>query len=71
MTLSSLEEEYVITTPSACQCIWLRKMFVDLHPKQNKATEIFCNNKSTIVMAKNPTFNGKTKDIEDYFHFIR
>ncbi|XP_049350171.1 uncharacterized mitochondrial protein AtMg00810-like [Solanum verrucosum] len=30
-TLSSSEAEYIATTTSACQCIWLRRILVDLN----------------------------------------
>jgi len=33
--------------------------------------EIYCDNKSTISMAKNPAFHGRTKHIDIRFHFIR
>ena len=61
----------MIATSLACQCIWLRRILTDLHQKQEKATEIFCDNKSTIAMAKNPAFHGKTKHIGIRFNFIR
>ena len=44
ITLSSSEVEYVIATSLACQCIWLKRILTDLHQKQEKATEIFCDN---------------------------
>ena len=34
-------------------------------------TLIFCDNKSTISMTKNPVFHGRTKYIELRYHFIR
>ena len=58
-------------TSLACQCIWLKRILTDLHQKQKKATEIFCNKKSTIAMAKNPAFHGRKKHIDIRFHFIR
>ncbi|KAL3537425.1 hypothetical protein ACH5RR_000791 [Cinchona calisaya] len=70
MALSSSEAEYVVATSSSCQCIWLRRILADLHQKQEKATEIFCDNKSTIAMTKNPAFHGRTKHIDICFHFI-
>ncbi|URE07325.1 Retrotransposon protein [Musa troglodytarum] len=43
----------------------------NLHQEQKEATEIFCDNKATIAMTKNPTFHGRTKHIEIRYHFIR
>lgn len=40
-TLSSSQAEYVAATSVACQAIWLRRILVDLHQKQDDATTIF------------------------------
>ena len=39
--------------------------------KQEKATVIFCDNKSAIVMAKNPVYHSRTRHIAIKHHFIR
>lgn len=69
--LSSTEAEYVAATSAACQAIWLRRLLQDLSLNQEGATEILCDNMSTISMAKNPVFHGRTKHIEIKHHFIR
>lgn len=71
IALSTSEAEYVAATSAACQAIWLRRILADLQQEQRGPTEIFCDNKATISMAKNPTFHSKTKDIELCHHFIR
>ena len=71
MTLSTSEAEYVATTSAACQAIWLRRMLADLQPEQKGATKIFCDNKATISMTKNPTFHSRTKHFELRHHYIR
>ncbi|XP_058185851.1 uncharacterized protein LOC131303080 [Rhododendron vialii] len=38
--------------------------------KEEEGTEIFCDNKSTIEMAKNPIFNSRTRHIAIKHHFI-
>ncbi|KAA0063731.1 Retrovirus-related Pol polyprotein from transposon TNT 1-94 [Cucumis melo var. makuwa] len=70
VALSSLEAEYVASTSAACQEIWLRRMLTELQHEQEGATVIFCNNKATISMTKNPTFHSRTKHIDIHFHFI-
>ncbi|PHT33983.1 hypothetical protein CQW23_25783 [Capsicum baccatum] len=59
------------TLEHACQCIWLRRILADLNQKQEKEMEIYCDNKSTIAMTKNPAFHRRTKHIDIRFHFIR
>lgn len=69
--LSSTEAEYVAATSAACQAIWVRRILADLHQQQEDATDIFCDNKATIAMTKNPAFHGRTKHIDIRLHFIR
>lgn len=38
---------------------------------QDEATIIFCDNYSTIAIAKNSIFHDKTKHINIRYHFIR
>ena len=49
----------------------MRRILEDLHQSQSSATELFCDNKATILMAKNPVFHGCTKHIEIKHHFFR
>lgn len=69
--LSSTEAEYVAATTSACQAVWLRRILCDLGQEQVEATEIYCDNKSALMLAKNPVFLSRTKHIEIKHHFIR
>ncbi|KAL6224932.1 hypothetical protein ACLB2K_003787 [Fragaria x ananassa] len=69
--LSSAEAEYVAAASSACQAIWLRRIFEDIGEKQENATRIFSDNKSAIAMAKNPVCHNKTKHIKIKHHFLR
>ncbi|TXG70554.1 hypothetical protein EZV62_005489 [Acer yangbiense] len=68
---SSAEVEYVSASNVASQAIWLRRILEDIGEKQEEATEIFCDNKSTIAMAKNPCFHSKTRHINIKHHFVR
>lgn len=69
--LSSSEAEYVAATSAACQAIWLRRMLADLQQERKGGTEIFCDNRAAISMARNPAFHSRTKHIDIRFHFIR
>ncbi|XP_071700490.1 uncharacterized protein [Rutidosis leptorrhynchoides] len=68
---SPAEAEYVAAANSANQAIWLRRILEDMGEKQNEATQIFCDNKSAIAIAKNPVFHGRTKHIDIKYHFLR
>lgn len=68
---STVEAEYIAAISLVCQCISLKRNLLDLDQKQEKATKIYCNNKSTIAMTKNPAFQERTKHIDICLHFIR
>ncbi|WMV14848.1 hypothetical protein MTR67_008233, partial [Solanum verrucosum] len=65
------EAEYIAATSVACQAIWLRRILAELQHMQASATEIYCDNKASIAMTKNPSFHSRTKHIDVRFHFIR
>jgi len=71
IALSTTEAEYVAVTATSCQAVWLRRLMGDIGMKQNKATEIFCDNESAIMLGRNPVFHSRTKHIEIKHHFVR
>ncbi|KAG8479167.1 hypothetical protein CXB51_029021 [Gossypium anomalum] len=54
---STAEAEYAAAANAVNQAIWLRKILADLNLHQREATEIFCDNKSAVAIAKNPVFH--------------
>ncbi|KAJ4707148.1 Retrovirus-related Pol polyprotein from transposon TNT 1-94 [Melia azedarach] len=68
---STAEAEFIAAAAGANQCIWLRKMLIDLGFGQINASPIFCDSKSAIAIAKNPVQHGKTKHMKVKFHFLR
>ncbi|PKI79601.1 hypothetical protein CRG98_000076 [Punica granatum] len=71
VALSIAEAEYIVTDYCATQAVWLHQLLVELHHEQMKLTVIKCDNKSTIALAKNPVFHGRSKHIDIKYHFIR
>ncbi|KAG8492199.1 hypothetical protein CXB51_009896 [Gossypium anomalum] len=68
---STAEAEYVAAASAVNQAIWLRKILADLNLIQEEATEILCDNKSAVAIAKNPVFHGRTKHFDIKLHVIR
>ncbi|KAG8472383.1 hypothetical protein CXB51_035319 [Gossypium anomalum] len=68
---STAEAEYAAAANAVNQAIWLRKILADLNLYQSEATEIFCDNKSTVAIAKNPVFHSRTKHFSIKLHVIR
>ncbi|XP_061343987.1 secreted RxLR effector protein 161-like [Gastrolobium bilobum] len=60
VALSSSEAEFIAATATPCQGICLTRILEDLGQKQREETQIFCDNKATIAMTKNPVFHGRT-----------
>ena len=65
------EAKYMSASIAASQTIWLRRILEDIGEKQEEATELFCDNKSAIAMAKNPCFHSRSRHIAIKYHFIR
>jgi len=69
--MSTCEAKYVAITPCVCYYIWLRRLLKELWMSQKKPTEIYVDNSSAIVLAKNPVFHDRSKHIETRFHYLR
>ncbi|MCO5608056.1 hypothetical protein L7F22_062261 [Adiantum nelumboides] len=71
VTLSSIEVDYRGATVAACEVAWLRKLLMDLRLQVDIEVVIYCDNLSSIQLAKNPIFHARTKHIEVHCHFVR
>jgi hypothetical protein len=71
VTLSSTKAEYVATTCTTCQVVWMRRMLkYSFHEKQ-ESTTVFGDYDSSIMLSKNHVFHKKTKHIDTRYHFVR
>nr|KYP50175.1 Copia protein [Cajanus cajan] len=68
---STAEAEYVAAAEATSQAIWLRRILAEIGEQQDGPTTIYCDNKSTIAMTKNPIHHSRTKHIAIKYHFIR
>jgi len=71
MALSSIEVEYRSVAMAAQESTWLRQLMKDHHQPTDYQVRIFCDNLSSIRLAKNPIFHARTKHIEVHYHYIR
>ena len=51
--------------------IWIRKILVDLHMKQNEPTQIHVNNQVAIAISNDLVFHGKTKHFKIKLYHLR
>lgn len=70
MTLSSCEAEYIAAIAAACQGMWLNRLISELRGEKEGAVKLLVNNKSAIILSKNPVHHSHTKHIDTHYHFI-
>lgn len=68
---SSAEAEYVAAAKATSQVVWLRRILEDIGEKQDKATTLYCDNKSAISIGKNSVSHDRTKHIAIKYHFVK
>eukprot|EP00253_Pinus_taeda_P011168 PITA_11168 len=71
VALSSAESEYVAACEVSREAVWLRKLLFDLFAGPLAPTPIHCDNTSYIRLSEDPLFHGKTKHINNKYHYIR
>jgi hypothetical protein len=71
VALSSTEAEYRGAAIATCEEVWIRRLLADLGEYIDGVVTIWCDNMSSIQLAKNPVFHARTKHIEVHYHFLR
>jgi hypothetical protein len=67
---STAESEYMAMYESIREVIWINKLVSNLMAEKY-LLNIFCDNQSSIHIAKNPVMHQRTKHIDIKYHFIR
>ncbi len=70
VALLSTEVEYRGVAMATCEVAWLSKLLGNLGLHVDKHVVIYCDNLSSIQLARNPMFHARTKHIEVHYHFI-
>ncbi|RVW63221.1 Retrovirus-related Pol polyprotein from transposon RE1 [Vitis vinifera] len=68
---SSAEAEFRAMAHDICEEIWLRRVLKELKISDEEPMKMFCDNQSTISIAKNPVHHDRTKHVEIDRHFIK
>lgn len=71
VALSSVEAEYVATCEVSREEVWLRKLLSNLFEGIMNRTVIHCDSTNCIHFFEDPVFHGKTKNINNKYHYIR
>ena len=68
---SSAKAEFRAMAHGICAGVWLRRVLTELRAPIEGALHLFCDNQSTIKIAKNPVLHDRTKHVEIDRHFIK
>jgi hypothetical protein len=73
VALSSTEAEFIAGAATAKEAMWLRHLLKDLgFLSQNGPTTIYCDNQSSIALAKNPSkFHNRSKHIDLRYRYLQ
>ena len=68
--LSSTEAEYRGAADAACEVVFLKRILKNLGVPITDLTLLYCDNMSSIHLARNPIFHARTKHVDVHYHFI-
>jgi hypothetical protein len=68
---SSAEAEYRAMAQGTCEILWLRSILNELGFTEKDSSQLFCDNKSTSMLASDYVLHERSKHIEVDIHFIR
>ena len=71
MSMSSTEAKYQGAVVATREAIWLKRLLKDLQVEVSELIVIYCDNLSSIQLAKNPVFHAWTKHIDVHYHFVQ
>jgi hypothetical protein len=71
VALSSCEAEYIAAATTACQAVWLARLLTEIKNSGTSRPLLRVDNKSTILLVKNPVHHDRSKYIDTRFHLIR
>jgi hypothetical protein len=70
VVLSTIEEEYITTSVTICEAIWIQKLLARLFSQDLETTLIHYDNQISVNLLEYPIFHDKLKHIEISYHFI-
>jgi hypothetical protein len=70
ISLSTIEEEYIVACSSNCDAISLRNLLTSLFDLEMEAITILCDNQSCIKITENPVFHDRSNHIDIHYHYI-
>ena len=70
VSLSTIEAEYISTTETRKEMLWMKWFLQKLDLKQRDYI-VYCDSQSAIDLSKNTMYHARTKHIDVRYHWIR
>lgn len=71
VALSSTEAEYIALSTTVRETLWVSQFIHEISGVNVQPMKIYCDNTSSIKLAKNDAFQERTKHIDVRFHHVR
>jgi hypothetical protein len=71
VSLSTTKSEYVATTHTTKEALWLRSFIGQIFEPFTNPITLFSDNQSAITLTKDHQYHAHMKHIDIHFHFIR
>lgn len=72
VSTSTTEAEYLALMYNAKEAVWIAELLYEVgYTEKPECLQIYCDNKATIELTKNPVFHAKTKHIDVAAHYVR
>ena len=63
VALNTTEVEYIATSTTSKDAVWLQKLLADLYGHELDVIVIFCDNQSCVKLSKTHVFHDRSKHI--------
>ena len=72
VSTSTTEAEYLALLYNAKEAVWISELLFEIgYTERVECLKIYCDNKATIELTKNPVFHARTKHIDTAAHYVR
>jgi tRNA(Phe) wybutosine-synthesizing methylase Tyw3 len=71
VTQSSCKSKYIVAANTTCRALWLAWVLAEVQGSAMSTPLLRVDNKSAIVLIKNPVLHAQSKHIEVKYHLVR
>jgi hypothetical protein len=71
VAMSRCETEYIAAATTSCKVVWLAWLMSEVLNREQGSSVLLIDNKSAILVIKNPILNDRSRHIDARYHLIR